>query len=646
MKTTFTQYAMIATQWVPNNPIRAFLPFVYNYITTQNPQDISLEDFSQAIDERFELHLPYALLRSILEYLRRNSEATLHNGFWNFSIRDKNLTPTIHEGYEAEISALLEGFVEFVEEKNLPADPEELISSFFKRYDYEVMSGLIRHIKDEDLNVYDFFFSEYVRQLEKTNPSLFQFVVKIAQGSLIKTAITSENLQHDVLKNKVFYLDTKIIFRLLGYYGDYYQTEYTSLLDTLKRHGATVCISFYVKNEIESILRGCIRYIDSADYQYEKASDVLRYFRSLKMSKLDIETLVTTFDDKLKDEFGITIDNDNLITPAHASHYEDYITLKKILTSKYKYVNDEFSYVYDHGIETDVKSVLSAYMKRGNNEITLIKNAPLFFVTTNATLIKSTMQYHNDTYGKTLSPIISDTFLGVILYNNDNALDEYSKLKLLTYCSEFYKPTKQQREDFIAQVEKQNAAGKITDNDVFLLKHYELIDDVLVRQLRANDFNINDDCVFDALEEIRRETTKDVVDSYERKLNLQSEQYFEEINQIKETAAKEIEAKDIAHQAYKEKLLNEDMIKYQKIIKPIYYGFSSLMVVVFLVCSILPLVLGWAWDSKSIAIIVCSAVLLIFDIVQVAVPIIRNRWVLDKLIERRKGKLKKKYDLL
>lgn len=32
MKTTFTQYAMIATQWVPNNPIHAFLQFNTTHI--------------------------------------------------------------------------------------------------------------------------------------------------------------------------------------------------------------------------------------------------------------------------------------------------------------------------------------------------------------------------------------------------------------------------------------------------------------------------------------------------------------------------------------------------------------------------------------------------------------------------------------
>lgn len=644
MITTFTQYAMIASKWVPSNPIRAFLPFVYYYIETQRPSNISLEDLSKEFDRCFELHLPYALLRSILEFLKKNSEATLNDGVWSFSVREKNKTTSLPNNFEKEINDLIEGFTLYIGKENITATAEELISSFFKRYDYEVLSGLITQINDQDLNAYDYFFSSYIKELEKDNPRLFEFVIKISQGSLIKTAITSENLQHDVLKDKIFYMDTKIIFRLLGYYGEYYQTEYKSLIAILKKHGANIYISQYVLQEIESILRGCIRYIESADYQYEKASDVLRYFRSLKLTKIDIETRLNTFERILKEEYGISIDRDDAITKSNIKYYEDYGRLKEILTSKYGYANDEFAYVYDNGIETDVKSVLLAYINRGNNNITLIKNAPLFFVTTNAKLIKSTMQYHRDEYGKTLSPIISDTLLGVIIYNEDSALNEYSKLKLLAYCNEFYKPTAKQRQDFIKQVETQYAEGKINNNDVFLLKHYELIDDVLVRQLRANDFNINDDCVFDALDEIKRETTKDVVASYERKLSDQNKKHLEELNEIKQNSIEERAVLNLEYEKYKKNLFESDLKKYIKQITPIYYIVSIMIMGALFAATILQLIFQQNWDVKSIIGVVSSLILFLVDLIQLIIQITKKS-ILNWLIEKRTNKLSAKYNI-
>ena len=590
MIATFTQYAMIATKWVPTNPVQAFLPFIYNYIEAQQPKDITLENLSKDFENYFELHLPYALLRTILEYLKRNGEAKLNDGFWSFFIKDKGKNFLMPNTFEKDVKELIDGFTLYIGKENLNATPEELISSFFKRYDYEVMSGLFTQINDQDLNAYDYFFSSYIQELEHNNPRLFDFVIKISQGSLIKTAITSENLKLDVLKNKIFYLDTKIIFRLLGYYGEYYQTEYKSLVTTLKNHGAKIYISYYVLSEIESILRGCIRYIESADYQYEKASDVLRYFRSLRLTKLDIETMLYTFESILNEQYGIIIDRENEITKSNIKYYEDYNGLKKILTSKYNYTNDEFAYVYDQGIETDIKSILLAYIKRANNDITIIKNAPLFFVTTNAKLIKSTMQYHQDEYGKTLSPIISDTLLGVITYN------------------------------------------------------YELIDEVLIRQLRINEFHINDDCIFDALDEINRRTTKDVVDSYERKLSEQNKKHGEEINEIKKITKEEIKASNIEHEKYKNDLFESDLKRFKNRITPIYYIFSIIIFIVLLVATLLQVIFQPEWDAKALVAIVSSLLLFLIDLIQLIIQITKKT-ILKKLIEKKAIKLKIKYSI-
>ena len=72
MENKFKQYAVISSNWVPNNPIRAFLPFIYDYILTKTPSLKKLEDISADIDELYGLHLTYSLLRSILEYLKNN----------------------------------------------------------------------------------------------------------------------------------------------------------------------------------------------------------------------------------------------------------------------------------------------------------------------------------------------------------------------------------------------------------------------------------------------------------------------------------------------------------------------------------------------------------------------------------------------
>ena len=306
MENTFKQYAVISSNWVPNNPIRTFLPFIYDYILTRNPCLKKLEEISNEIDELYGLHLTYSLLRSILEYLRNNGEASLNNGVWSFNIREKNRKTIANDIDDNEINEFINNFIDYIGGDIKKEEAEKLINSFFARYDYEVLKGQ-NTLSNCYFDNYDYFVAEYIKHLFEVNSSSLSFLAKIAQGSIIKTAISSENLNLTVFSNKYFYFDTKILFRLLGYYGDYYKNEYETLFSELRKQKANLKITEYVYYEALSILRGCEKYIDSAEYQYEKASDVLRYFRSKKVSKEFIQEKISTFEDTLKNEYDINI---------------------------------------------------------------------------------------------------------------------------------------------------------------------------------------------------------------------------------------------------------------------------------------------------------------------------------------------------
>ena len=141
MENKFKQYAIISSNWVPNNPIRAFMPFIYDYILTKKPSLKKLEDISVDIDELYGLHLTYSLLRTILEYLKNNGEASLNNGVWSFNIREKNRNPIANDIDDSEINEFINNFIEYIGGGIKKEEAERLINSFFARYDYEVLKG-------------------------------------------------------------------------------------------------------------------------------------------------------------------------------------------------------------------------------------------------------------------------------------------------------------------------------------------------------------------------------------------------------------------------------------------------------------------------------------------------------------------------
>lgn len=369
----------------------------------------------------------------------------------------------------------------------------------------------------------------------------------------------------------------------------------------------------------------------------------------------------------MKDRYGIIIDKTDIYKSQDKKYNEDYQGLKALIVDKYGYSNNEFTYVYDNSVETDLKSILHAYLSRGNNDVVLIKDSPLFFITTNGALVKSVMEYHLEKYGKKLSPIMSDTFLGVLLYTNTNKLEEYSKLKLLAFCHEAYKPTKEQREKFIECVEKANNENRLTDDQTFLLKHYSLIDDVLVNQLRENDFNINDDCVYDTLEEIHKDLVKDISDSYKREIAATKEVYeatiannnakhqedllqqqkkhSQELNDTKSNFETLLKNKEDENIQFRRTQFDKDLNKYKHRVTAIFYSVSFVVLVaaIFVLC--IPLIFNTdsgAW--YTVAYRISTAVIAVIDVIQIIRGIIKKE-VCKKAIEKKTKKLLQNYGL-
>ena len=550
MKNIYTQYALIANNWVPNNPIKAFLPFIYNFVIKNKPKDITFEEISKGIEEMFDLHLSYYLLAVLLEYLRKNKEAFLKEGiYWNFSINPNTKIPSLESNYDKEINKFIDEFISFIGGNISRDEAEKLINSFFARYDYEIISDSIRDTNEKQLECNDYYVSEYIKSIID-DPVKSNFVLKIALGSIIKSNITSENLILTVFAEKKFYFDTKIIFRLLGYYGDYYKAEYEKMFLELHNQGAELYITEYVYNEALYILRGCEKHIENSDYEYDKASDILRYFRSIKKEKSEIVDMIVSFENILN-TYNITVDREEIYGETNMKFNEDYNKIREIIVNKYIYESDEFGYYNEKSVETDMKSILHAYLKRKKNDIVLIKDAPLFFVTSNGTLVNSVMQYNKATYPGKISPIMIDTFLGVLIYKSEKKLEEYSKMRLLAFCNDAFSPTKKQREEYICEVEKLKMEGRISDDNYFLTKNYELIDEVLINSLRNNDFVVTEDTVFNSITEIQKRLVDDVTKSYESKIEDKEKKFEEKLQETISSKNKELETKEAL---YKQKL--------------------------------------------------------------------------------------------
>lgn len=580
MESRFKQFAAIATNWVPKNPVKAFLPFFYYYINAEVSNSIKIESFSKGLERTCGIHFPFHVISSTLAYLRSTGEASLDDkSYWTFNLKPENKKVNSLKYNETTSALLIESFKRFYpDDKEIQTNAEDILNNFFINYDHEIMSYELDYKNEDKFIRYDYFVAKFIEDLEKTNKELFNFVVQIAKGSIVKSTILTDYFDVKFFKDSVYYLDTKIVFFALGYYGDYFKNEYQSFIDVLNSVGVKVTITDYVLNEIISILRSCQRHVDSDTFRYELSFDILRNFRKREYTATMIDEMIVELERDIE-KCGINIEFIPDRMPSPETFNENYEKLYESIQNVYGYFErDEFGNEFRAALETDIRSILYAYRKRNDNSITSIRAAKVFFVTTNRALVRATNKYHEALHKKTISPITTDDFIGVLLLSGSEN-QSMSKIKLLSFCNDCFDLRDKTRADYIEKVNELERNKKITSNEVFLLKNSGLIDDALLHNYEKNNFMVNEQCVYDVLSDIKDTLTNDLHSEYERKIDALNESHSAEIRDLKNVHEQEIEAANKDKNALQNELFAL-RIKPLKRIFIFYYVLIGLLIVV------------------------------------------------------------------
>lgn len=579
MEKQFKQFAAIATNWVPNNPVKAFLPFFYYYINNENGKTIKIDSFSKGLERTFGIHFPYHVISSTLAYLRSTGEASLEdNTYWSFSLKPENKKITTLQFNDSRNALLIESFKRFYpNEEEIQKNAESILDSFFSKYDHEIMLYNLDSDNEGELIKYDYFVAKFIDDLRTSNVELFEFVIQIAKGSIVKSAIlNNEHYDVKLFNGVVYYLDTKVLFFLLGYYGEFFKNEYLDFIATLKKVGAKVAVTDYVYNEVISVLRICENYVESDAYRYELSFDILRSFRKNGYTANAVNEMIINLECDIA-SCGIELEKIPAKLPNSESFSESYEKLYEYLQDVYGYFDrDEFGNEYRAALETDIRSILYAYRIRNNNSIKSIKAAKVFFVTTNRALVRATNKYHEEMHKKTISPIATDDFIGVLLLG---ATENQSipRIKLLSFCNECFDLGDKTRKEYIDKVNELERKKKITQDEVFLLKNSGLIDDVLLNNYEKNNFMVNDQCVYDVLSDINDRLTKDITSNYERRITDIEARHREEMEQLKKEHQSELETSIKSKNLAEEELLALKIKPYKRIFVAYYFCVAMLI---------------------------------------------------------------------
>lgn len=600
-----------------NDIIQAFVPLVL-YILDKNAQNqISFEEIQDSFRTEYGINLPRYPLTTILNRLKPDCISQKKGKIFINRTMVSNLVPDGKLSEERNnLSLLLHDFVKFCKEFVQPVDitvqeADLLFSDFLESHDPQMLFALNDGIGTSLLDTYEnitdpdkiYLLNRYINDQLTKNSTYATFIVHAALGHLYASTILYRDFLtvrgSAVVKN--CFLDTGILFDLSGINGEFRKRTSRQFIEELIDSGTNIKIFEHNYREFLAILEGCVSYIQSADFKFNKASRALLFFHENGYSK----ELVQAFISQVPLELGnLGISIADAPNPNKNTQYQiDREALKAQILDVYKnnvkYTPEEWE--ENQTIERDIDSIEYVYKLRGSSIPISIGEVTDVLLTTNSSLARASMLFQKNRiehYFFSIPTVITDVFLGTMIWIQapSELTEDYSKCKMLTYTNAVIRPGENLVDKLSLQVKNamENKKQPLTPEQAKVLLETSLARQVLSDSTLNDDQRITAETPYDMLQAMEKEHTSDLLEqkkALEEKLRREVEDRETDQKELEEKYRRELEEKEAAQKKSSESsktlLFFRDNVEskvssFAKIVRWVITGFLIFLFILFI----------------------------------------------------------------
>lgn len=355
----FDVYALFKMQCANGNVLEAYYPFMANIILENNMEEINEDLIKKVFEERYKINISVLFIRQVLGVGIENKSIVKKYGKY---IADN-----------AELKKYKIGKSDFNKSWNT-------LKSLFQKYYYSITQGSIsdeifdrlvfslidtHSIKfiidsewagDDKVDDYEYYWYSFIKELPQINQKVFDFLAYLSASSTYREALFVSQPQEVKYENLNIYLDSPMIFALLGMDSVERCEAYQELLNEIKKKGCNIQILDNNFEEVQGIIERASNWASSSAYDISKANKVAKYFHDSGKSRADMIEYSEGLEDLLN-ELGIVVKETSYDTLSN-SFQEDEEKLFEMVSKKYSEHNMSFSQEKEETIRCDVKSII------------------------------------------------------------------------------------------------------------------------------------------------------------------------------------------------------------------------------------------------------------------------------------------------
>ena len=332
----FDVYAIFKLTCTSGSIMEVYYPFLANIILDKNMDKINVNEVKKVFEEKYGLPISVPFIRQVLAVGIENGSIVKLYGEYSanrLKLREFKLP---ENDFEKQWQTLKHEFDKYLDVEGKASVSEvEFDGLVFSLIDTVSLKFIVDNEWHSENNVAEdeYFWYKFVQSLPNKNAELFDFLAFLSASNSYREALFVSKQESIKIDNLNIYLDSPMVFALLGMDSEERCEEYRDLVKKIQETGCKVSVLDNNFEEVEGIIERASSWASSSAYDISKANKVAKYFHDSGMSRTDMLEYSDSLESKLND-LGITVKQTSYDTLQN-SFQEDEITLFDMVKSKY-----------------------------------------------------------------------------------------------------------------------------------------------------------------------------------------------------------------------------------------------------------------------------------------------------------------------
>lgn len=533
-------YAAYKAGFLGNNILDTYFSFIANMISEERLAVVEDTVMAAKFKERYTMDLPLPFIRQVLGVGVQNGSFIEDHGKYSVVLNEIAKYRFSKTDFDVLWNRLIKDFSEYCRAKDIDIsslDINAFILDILDDADEKILSG---EKADEQAGMTppEYGWHSFIKEQGQLQTELYSFVAALSASNIAKQALFHAGETATDYSDLHVYLDSPIVFALLGM-DDTSRTEsYKQLVADMIRAKCSVHVLDHNFREVDSIIARAAGWATNTLYDLRKANNAARFFHDSQMDETEISEFCENIETMLN-ELGITV-KETCYDVFQDKFQEDETCLFDMVKARYIDHGYELSQEKQDSIRIDVQSIIMIYRERQGQTATRLQNAKHIMLTSNNAIANVSKKYESNRSlqaGHIPACISADLFGAVLWLDSPMQLLEYQKKKLLADCYAFLKPDKVMLDKYIQSLDEARNADAIDEKKFLFLRTHKVVLDSLMDITKGDYARFNSNTYLEVYDDIQEKSLKKYKD--EVAAHAQTQEAFKN---LEKNSSDEIEA--------------------------------------------------------------------------------------------------------